>query len=339
VRLAVGLTAPTPIRWAVAGTGQMAAGFVRDVRELDDVEFVAVGSRSVASAQAFAAAHGIPRAHGDYRELIRDSAVDVLYIATPHPHHYALARTAIEAGTPVLVEKAFTATLAGAEYLVSLARERGVFVMEAMWTRFLPALLRAGELIADGAIGIPHGVHANIGLWRPFDPTDRLFALDLGGGTTLDLGVYAASFAQHFLGRPEAVHARATAFPNGADANLGAFLEYADGRSATLMASLQATTNNRGVIFGSHGSIELTPHLNRPEVLIWQREGDSPVTEALPPLGDGYRYQVDEVNRCLRAGLIESPVMPLSDTLDVQWILEQCLQQTGREFAEAPLNG
>jgi predicted dehydrogenase len=332
------LSPSAPVRWAVAGTGKMAATFVRDVQDLDDVEFVAVGSRSLASAQAFAVVHDIPRAHGSYRELIEDGEIDVLYIATPHPQHHALARAAIEAGVPALVEKAFTATLAGAEDLVALARERGVFVMEAMWTRFLPALVRARELIAEGAIGVPQGVHANLGAWRAYDPADRLFALELGGGTTLDLGVYVASFAQHFLGRPDTVHARTTSFPNGADANVGVLLGYDDGRSATLMASLQAATNNRGVIFGTHGSIELTPYLHRPRALIVQRDGDGPVTEELPPVGHGYRHQVEEVNRCLRAGLTESPVMPLSDTLDVQWVLEEILTQGGRSATEALLD-
>lgn len=327
-----------PVRWAVAGTGKMAATFVRDVQDVDDITFVAVGSRSLASAQAFAMVHDIPRAHGSYRELIADGEVDVLYIATPHPQHHALARAAIEAGVPILVEKAFTATLAGAEDLVALARERGVFVMEAMWTRFLPALVRARELIAEGAIGVPQGVHANLGAWRAYDPADRLFSLELGGGSTLDLGVYVASFAQHFLGRPDTVHARSTSFPNGADATVGVLLGYDDGRSATLMASLQAATNNRGVIFGARGSIELTPYLHRPRALIVQRAGDGPVTEELPPVGHGYRYQVAEVNRCLRAGLTESPVMPLADTLDVQWILEEILTQGGRTTAEAPLD-
>lgn len=328
----------TPLRWAVAGTGKMAATFVREVQALDDVEFVAVGSRNLASAQAFTVVHHIPRAHGSYRELIADGGVDVLYIATPHSQHHALARAAIEAGTPVLVEKAFTATLAGAEDLVRLARERGVFVMEAMWTRFLPALVRARDLIAQGAIGVPQGVHANLGTWRAFDPADRLFALDLGGGSTLDLGVYVSSFAQHILGRPEVVYARSTSFPNGANANVGVLLGYDDGRSATLMAGLQAATNNRGVIFGSHGSIELTPSLHRPQALIMQRKGDGPITEELPPVGLGYHYQTEEAHRCLRAGLTESPVMPLADTLDVQWILHEILSQTGRITAEALLD-
>lgn len=324
----------TPVRWAIAGTGRMAAGFVRDVDHLPDTEFVAVGSRRLESARAFADEHGIERAHGGYRALVEDGGIDVLYVATPHPQHFALARAALEAGVAVLVEKPFTVTLAGAEELVAIARERGVFLMEAMWTRFLPAVVRARELIAAGEIGVPQGVHANFGAYRAYDETDRLFALDLGGGTTLDLGVYVASFAQHFLGRPDVVHAYATAFPNGADAGVGALLGYADGRSATIMSSLQAASPNRGVVLGTRGSLELAPYVHRPHTITHHRDGDDAVTEELPPIGHGYSHQVIEVNRCLRAGLTESPVMPLDDTVAVQWIVEEMLRQIGRTTRE-----
>jgi predicted dehydrogenase len=329
-------TSPSKIRWAVASTGRMAAKFVQDVRHLEDVEFAAVGSRSLATAQAFAETHGIARAHGRYADLIADPDIDVLYIATPHPQHYGLAMAAIERGIAVLVEKPFTVSLAGAEEIVALAREKGVFLMEAMWSRFLPAFVRARQLVLDGAIGEPQAVQASFCAFRAYDEANRLFNLELGGGTTLDLGVYVASFAQQFLGRPDEVLAAGTTFPNGADATVSALLRWHDGRSATLTSTLQAPGPNRGLVIGTEGTLEVSPTVHRPEVLILTRAGEEPVVEELPPAGHGYAYQVEEVNRCLRAGLTESPVVPLDDTLAVQWVLEEMLREVGRDVVEAP---
>ncbi len=329
-------TYPPKIRWAVAGTGRMAAKFIQDVRHLPDVEFAAVGSRSLATAQAFAQAQGVARAHGSYADLVADPDIDVLYIATPHPQHYGLAMAAIERGIAVLVEKPFTVSLAGAEEIVAAARKEGVFLMEAMWSRFLPAFVRARQLVLDGAIGRPQAVHASFCAFRPYDEADRLFNLELGGGTTLDLGVYVASFAQHFLGRPDEVRAAGTTFPNGADATVSALLRWRDGRSATLTSTLQAGGPNRGLVIGTEGTLEVTPTVHRPGVVTLTRAGQEPVVEELAPTGHGYSHQVEEVNRCLRAGMTESPVVPLEDTLAVQWVLEEMLREVGRDVAEAP---
>ena len=316
-------------RWGIAGTGKMADGFVSDFGHVPDAVIAAVGSRRTDSAAEFAARHGIDRAHGSYRALVDDPDLDVVYIATPHPQHHAIAKAAIEAGKAVLVEKAFTATLAGAEDLVALARSRGVFAMEAMWTRFQPAVVRARELVAAGEIGEVRMVQADLGAYRTYDETDRLFALELGGGTTLDLGVYVISIAEHFLGRPSRVHVSGTTFPNGADASLGILLGYDDGRSATLLASLESETGGRAVVAGTGGSIEIAPRFHHPDTLIVKRNGQPVETVVREPTGHGYCHEAIEVNRCLAAGLTESPVMPLDDTLAVQWAMEQVLEQLG----------
>jgi len=316
-------------RWGIAGTGKMADGFVSDFGHVPDAVIAAVGSRRTDSAAEFAARHGIDRAHGSYRALVDDPDLDVVYIATPHPQHHAIAKAAIEAGKAVLVEKAFTATLAGAEDLVALARSRGVFAMEAMWTRFQPAVVRARELVAAGEIGEVRMVQADLGAYRTYDETDRLFALELGGGTTLDLGVYVISIAEHFLGRPSRVHVSGTTFPNGADASLGILLGYDDGRSATLLASLESETGGRAVVAGTGGSIEIAPRFHHPDTLIVKRNGRPVETVVREPTGHGYCHEAIEVNRCLAAGLTESPVMPLDDTLAVQWAMEQVLEQLG----------
>jgi predicted dehydrogenase len=175
------MAGPT-VRWGVVGPGRIAANVTRDFPAVPGAELVAVASRSTDRARAFASDHGIERAYGSYRELIVDPDVDVLYIATPHPQHRAIALAAIQAGKAVLVEKAFTATLAGAQDVVAAARVAGVFAMEAMWTRFQPVIIRARQLIADNAIGEVRAVEADLGVTRTFDPSDRIFAHELGGG-------------------------------------------------------------------------------------------------------------------------------------------------------------
>jgi predicted dehydrogenase len=196
------VTAEGEIRWGNVGPGRIATSVMPDFAQVPHARAVAVASRSTERAQAFADEHGLDRAYGSYAEMIADPGVDALYIATPHPQHHALALAAIRAGKAVLVEKSFTATVAGAQELIAAAGQAQVFAMEAMWTRFQPAIVAARELIADGAIGEVRQVQADLGVDRPYDPADRLFDLAQGGGAMLDLGVYVVSFAQHFLGTP-----------------------------------------------------------------------------------------------------------------------------------------
>ena len=327
-------------RWGIAATGWMAATFAADLTLVPDAELAFVGSRAPGTAADFAERFGVA-ASGTHRDLIaacRAGDVDVLYVATPHPQHRALALAAIEAGTPLLVEKAFTATLAGAQEVVAAARAAEVFCMEAMWTRFQPALVRVRELLAAGAIGDLLVVQGEFCAHRPFDPVGRLFDLGLGGGSILDLGVYPVSLAQHLMGRPASVTATGTLFPNGADASAAIHLAYDDGRAAALVCSLAAAAPGRALVLGTGGSIEVAPPFHNPSRLLVHRNDEEPEVIDLPPTGLGYVHQAEEVQRCLAAGLVESPVMPLADTLDVMWVLEEALGQLGITMAEAPVD-
>lgn len=327
-------------RWGIAATGGMAAAFASDLALVPGAELAFVGSRSPDSAADFAGRFGAA-ASGTYADLLaagRRGEVDVVYVATPHPQHHALALAAIEGGTPLLVEKAFTATLAGAQEVVDAARAAGVFCMEAMWTRFQPAVVRARELVAAGEIGDLLVVQADFGAYRPYDPASRLFDLALGGGSVLDLGVYPVSFAQHLLGRPDRVTATGTTYPNGADASAAILLSYDDGRAASLTCSLASATPGRALVLGDRGSIEVEPPFHHPSRIVVRRNGEEPEHIELAPTGRGYAHQAEEVQRCLAAGLVESPVMPLADTLDVQWVLEECLRQLGISMSEAEIS-
>jgi predicted dehydrogenase len=324
------------IRWGVVGPGRIAEKVVADFAVVHGARAVAVASRSLGRAQDFAGRHGIERAHGSYAAILADPDVDVLYVATPHPQHHAIAMAAIRAGKALLIEKAFTATVAGAREVIDLSRETGVFVMEAMWTRFQPAVVRMRELIADGAIGEVRSVQADLGVQRDFDPTDRLFAQELGGGALLDLGVYVVSFAQMVLGDPDTVTATGSLFETGVDAEASLLLGYADGRSATLMTSLRNALPGQARVFGTAGWIDVPPRFHHPQTIVLHRAGADPEVITLPPLGSGYSHELIEVSENLRAGRSESAVMPLADTLAVQEVLEQATGQLGVTFAEDP---
>ncbi|WP_448614323.1 Gfo/Idh/MocA family protein [Modestobacter sp. URMC 112] len=324
------------IRWGVVGPGRIAENVVRDFAEVDGARVTAVASRSADRARHFADRHGIERAHGSYADVLDDPDVDVLYVATPHPQHHAVALGALRAGKALLVEKAFTATLAGAREVVALSRETGVFTMEAMWTRFQPAVVRLRELVAEGAIGEVRSVQADLGVQREFDPADRLFAKELGGGALLDLGVYVVSFAQMLLGTPDSVTATGSRFETGVDAEASLLLGYADGRSATLMTSLRNGLPGQARVFGTAGWIDVLPRFHHPQTIVLHRPDADPEPITRPQLGTGYAHELIEVTECLRAGRSESAVMPLVDTLAVQDVLEQAAGQLGVTFAEDP---
>ena len=295
---------------------------------------VAVASRSAERAKAFAAAHGIDRAYGSYAEIMRDEDVDALYISTPHPQHYRIALAAINAGKAILVEKTFAATVSGAEEMVQAARERGVFAMEAMWTRFQPAIVEARRLVDEGAIGEVRQVQADLGVDRPYDPTDRLFDPAQGGGAMLDLGVYVVSFAQYFLGTPGTVEVVGSLAPTGVDVEAGLLLGYSDGRAAALLISLRNPTPGAARLHGTGGWLEVPPRFHHPDRITLGRTGQKPETIVKPRLGGGYAHELIEVTEAVLAGRTESSIIPLDDTLAVQRILNGACAQLGVHHTE-----
>ena len=323
------MDADADIRWGIVGPGRIAAKVVPDFAYVPGAVCVAAGSRSLARAQAFADQQGLARAYGSYGDLIAAPDIDALYIATPHPQHHKIAVAALEAGKAVLVEKTFTATVAGAEDIVAAAQRTGVFAMEAMWTRFQPAIVAARALIEDGAIGEVRQVQADLGVDRPYDESDRLFDPAQGGGVLLDLGVYVVSIAQYFLGEPDRIEVTGSLAPTGVDWEVGLLLGYPDGRAATLLGSLRHHTPGAAWIFGTRGWIEIPPRFHHPDRIVLHRKGAEPEVIVRPPLGVGYSHEFAEVDRCLREGRTESPVMPLADTLAVQRILNEASERLG----------
>ncbi|MGA8116506.1 MAG: Gfo/Idh/MocA family oxidoreductase [Actinocatenispora sp.] len=319
------------IRWGILSTGGIAATFTEDLLGMDGAEVVAVGSRAADSAEAFAGRYGIPRAYGSWQALADDPDVDVVYVATPHSAHHAAAVTCVEAGRAVLVEKSFTLNLAQAEDLVARARRAGVFVMEAMWTRCMPAVRQMIELISTGAIGTPRVVTADFGVTGAFDAAHRLRAPSLGGGALLDLGVYPVWFAQLVLGTPGTVRATGRLTPEGVDETTGMLLGYDSGAVATLSCSLSADSPRTASVTGTEGRIELTRGFFAPQGFTLHRGGGTERVEAAQT-GHGYVHEAAEVMRCLRAGLTESPLVPVADTLAVMGTLDAVRAQVGVRY-------
>ena len=320
-------------RWGVLGAGRIAAAMVDDLALLDDVEVVAVASRSdVGSAQRFAAEHGVARAYGSYEELVADDSVDTVYVSPIHPLHHDAALLAIEAGRATLVEKPFTMDAAEAQELVDAARSRGVFLMEAMWARFVPHMVRVRELLAAGALGDVRLVVADHCQWFAEDPGNRLFDPTQGGGALLDLGIYPVSFASMVLGTPSSVTAVSTPAFTGVDATTSMVLSYDGGAQSVLTTTLAAAGPNRAAIVGTEARIEIDPTFYVPSAFTLTRRDGSVERWDEPRVGHGLRHEAAEVMRCVRAGRLESEVLPLEETVAIMATLDEVRRQIGLEY-------
>jgi predicted dehydrogenase len=321
------------LRWGVVGTGKIAGSFARDAGSLPDAEIVAVGSRSQESADRFGEELGVPRRHGTYQAVVEDPEVDAVYVATPHPLHAGNALAAIAAGKHVLVEKPFTMDAGEAASVVAAARNAGVFCMEAMWTRFLPHTVRIRRLVADGALGEVRTVSADLGMNFPPDPGHRLYAPELGGGALLDLGIYPVSWVFMVLGTPTSVTATADPSFTGVDGQTTAVLRYPDGAHGIATCTLWARTARRAWIAGTEGIIDVDADFYAPTSFTLRRAGAEPErferSDELAGDGKGLRYEAAEVARCVREGLLESPAMPLDQSVDIMRVLDEIRRQSG----------
>ena len=317
------------VRWGIIGPGGIAAQFAKDLPLVAGAERAAVGSRSVANATTFAERYGFARAHGSYADLAADPEVDVVYIATPHAQHFDAAMLCIEAGKAVLVEKPITLDLASAARLVQAAREREVFLMEAMWMRLNPAIRRAAELVEEGAIGWVSSIHADFGLQGPFEAEHRLRNPGLGGGALLDLGVYPINLAHLIMGTPQSVQSWAYLTPEGVDENTGVLLGWEPGAVAALTCSINGASRNAASITGTGGRIDLPVGFFVPREFTLTRPDHAPETFEFPFEGNGYQFEAAEVQRCILAGEPESPLMTHATTLEVMGLLDAVRDQIG----------
>ena len=320
------MSAVEKVRWGIAATGGIAAAFVDGLHQTDDAEVVAVCSRTPERAEAFARDHGIARHHGSYEALAADPDVDVVYVATPHSRHCADSRLYLEAGKHVLCEKPLAVDQRQTARMVATARANNRFLMEALRSRFLPAYVELDRVLASGRIGEVRLVEADFGFAAPFDPTHRLFDPALGGGATLDLGVYPVQLAHLVLGPPDQVRAVGHRGRTGVDEQVAAVMHHARGAVAVVKAAVSTSMGCTATITGTEGTIRLPAFMHCPESLTVQDRSGTEVIET-PIEGQGLRYQVAEVHRCIAEGLLESPRMSHAESCAIAGTLDALLDQ------------
>jgi len=322
------------IRWGILATGWIAELFVKDLL-LTGHQVTAVGSRSQAKADQFASQFGIATAHGSYEALAADPNVDIIYIATPHPQHVATAKLALNAGKHILVEKPFALNAIEAAEIVDLAQSKGLVALEAMWTRFLPHMLRLREIIAAGTIGDIRSVTADHRQSLPADPAHRLNDLALGGGALLDLGIYPISFTWDILGKPQAIHAAASFRETGADAQVATVFHYYNGAMATTLSSSDSAGPNRAAVVGTKGRIEIDRVWYAP-TSFRVYDNDNKVIDQFDGAveGRGMQFQADEAERLIAAGLTSGTILPPSETVAIMATLDEIRGQIGLRYPQ-----
>ena len=320
------------LRWGIIGTGNIARKFATGLAALPDAELVAVGSRTQETADAFGAQFNIPHRHAGYEALALDPQVDAVYIATPHSLHRENSLLCLAAGKAVLCEKPFTINAAEAGEVIDFARQKGCFLMEAMWTRYLPLMVKVRALLAENALGDVRMLAADFGFGSRFNPQSRLYNPELGGGALLDVGVYPVSLASMIFGPPARIASLAHLGQTGVDEQAAIILGYAGGQIAIASTSIQTTTPQEAVIMGTEGRIKIHAPWWAPTKLTLSRPGAADEVIERPFQGNGYNYEAAEVARCLRAGKLESETMPLDETLAVMKTMDEARAQWGLKY-------
>jgi predicted dehydrogenase len=320
------------VRWGILGTGRIARQFAEALRRLPDSELLAVGSRFPDSARRFADEFEVAHPYGDYRQLVSDPQVQVVYVATPHFCHAANTRLALDAGKAVLCEKPFTINAAEAHETIALARARKLFLMEAMWTRFFPLMTKLRDLLAADAIGDVRHLTADFGFRAEYAEDSRLFEPRFGGGALLDVGVYPVSLASMLFGPPTRIVGAANLGTTGVDEEAAVILTHGEGQLAVLHAAIRLNTVQEAIVTGTRGRVRIHCPWWRPATMTISREGKTDETLDFALEGNGYEYEAREVTECLRAGKLESPLMPLDETLSVMKTLDTLRAQWGLKY-------
>ncbi len=315
--------------WGILGPGRIATRFTSDLAKLPDARLVAAGSRELARAQAFAGQYSVERAYGSYEALARDEDVQAIYIATPHPFHLDCARLCLEHGKAVLCEKPLAVNARQVRALVDCARANGVFLMEAMWSRFNPAMMQAGAWLREGRIGELRLLTADFGFRTDWSPAGRLLNRELAGGALLDVGTYVVALASWaFAQAPQSVQASAYLGQTGVDEQAAMLLGYPGGAMAQLSCAIRTNTPQEAYLFGTEGWIHLPAfwHATTATLHVAGQEPQTTQGEA------GYQFEAAEVMRCVRAGLCESPAMPLDESLAIHQVLDRVRALVGLRY-------
>lgn len=320
------------IRWGILGTGRIAGDFATGLAAVEDAEIVAVGSRSQSSADAFADRFDIPNRHPSYTDLAADPQVDIIYVATPHSLHKDNTILCLEAGKAVLCEKPFAINAGEAWEMIDCARATGNFLMEAMWTRYLPHMRALMARIEAGEIGEVRLIQADFCYRSRVNPDSRTFDPALGGGALLDVGVYPIALAHQILGDPARIASLAHLGETGVDELAGILFQYDSGALAVMTTAVRANSTHAAVISGTEGQILIHERWWGPSSFTITRDGHEPETVHPETVGNGWNYEAVECGRCLREGLTESPLMPLDETLQIMRLLDKLRADWGLRY-------
>jgi predicted dehydrogenase len=323
------------VKWAVLGCGRIAGKFAADLQLVKDAELFAVASRDIEKAKAFAAQYPAEHVYGSYEELVNNTEIDVIYVATPHSHHHEHTLLCLRHNKAVLCEKAFAINGAQVREMVTEARNRNVFLMEAMWTKFLPHFNKVQEMIADGKLGALQSIQVNFGFLPPQPPAQRIFDPALGGGTLLDIGIYNVFLVQSILGKPDNIQAIMKRASTGVDEQLAVQFQYSSGAVAQLLSSFTSNLQTDANIAGNGGRIRLTSRFYEPSATIEfypERVDSLQIIPVNKEPGWGYHHQIRHVQECLRQGLTESPVMSLDDSMDLMETMDSIRREVGLKY-------
>jgi len=322
------------INWGIIGLGRIAHKFAQDLAILPNAKLHAVASRSQERAQAFADTYKAPHAFGSYEAIVNCPDLDVVYIATPHVSHFENTLLCLRHKIPVLCEKPFAMNLTQVQKMVMTAHEEETFLMEALWTRFLPTTQKALEWIYNDKIGAVHAVKADFGFKPDFDPQSRLFNINLGGGSLLDIGIYPVFLALLVLGKPDQIKAFANIGKTGVDEEMGALFYYENGKMAHLHSTIRATTKTEAFIYGERGTIHIHTRWHEPSSMTLLLNGDRPQHLTFDEAGNGYQYEAEEVMQCLTQQKQESELLPLQFSVDLMTLLDDIRQEAGISYPQ-----
>ena len=312
--------------------GRIAHKFAQDLRQVPNARLTAVASRDLGRAQQFAKAYDAPYAYGTYEELVACLELDAVYIASPHIGHHEHTLLCLKAGIPVLCEKPFGMNRPQVEEMVRVARKKNVFLLEALWSRFLPTTRKTLELIQSGAIGEVLGVKADFGFQGIYDPLGRLFNAQLGGGALLDIGIYPLFWSYVVLGVPTSLKASAVFSATGVDAATGMVLTYPGQHFAFLDCTFLARTPCEAYVYGTEGIIKVHPRWHESQALTLERYGEEPQTFRFERSTWGYSYEIEAVGEYLRAGQTESTLWTLDDSLRLMQLLDDVRREIGLRY-------
>ena len=316
-------------RWGILGPGRIAHKFAQDLLTVPDAQLYAVASTNLQRAEEFAKEYNAPHALGSYEELLSLPDLDVVYVATPHVKHHENVMFLLNGNVPVLGEKPFAMNGEQVRGMVKTARTKGIFLMEALWSRFMPGIEKALELVQSGAIGKVVSVKADFGFKAQFSPENRLFNKELGGGALLDIGIYPLFLSYLILGKPTTIKASAIFGSTGVDEQCGVVLTYADGQIALLDSTLQAKTDCIGLIQGETGQIRIHSRFHETMGISLVPEDQEPTEFDFTRTTHGYDYEIRHVMQCLAEDRTESPLWSLDDSLNLMDLLDAIRAEAG----------